>query len=80
MPKSIRFDAKLEENVDKAAQSLDMTHSEFIRDAVAKRCDEVLGTTLHQRLAGSIGVIDSGGGRAEKSGQAFRRALRAKKR
>ncbi len=72
MPKSIRLDPQLEENLDRASRSVEMTHSEFIRDAVAKRCEEVLGVSLYDRLAGSLGTIKSAGGRAKQSGQAFK--------
>ena len=80
MPKSIRLDKALEEKVDRAARELHLTHSAFIREALNHRCQEVLGETLHDRLAPGIGVYQSGGGRAEQTGKAFRAALRKKSR
>lgn len=75
MPKSIRLDPQLEDALDRATQMLDMTHSEFIREAVVKRCEEVLGQTLYDKLAQSVGVVRSSGGRARRTGAAFKQIL-----
>ena len=45
-----------------------------IRDALARRCEEVLGGSLAERLASVIGIVKSSGGRAARSGVAFREA------
>ena len=75
MPKSVRLEPQLEETLKRAARTLDMTHSEFIRDAVVRRCEQVIGVTLYDRLAGTLGTVRGGGGRARKTGAAFRRVL-----
>jgi hypothetical protein len=51
------------------------SQSAFIRDALARRCEEVLGATLAERLASVLGIVKSSGGRAARSGAAFREAL-----
>lgn len=80
MPKSIRFSRQLEESLDRASRTLQVTHSEFIREAVEKRCDEVLATTtLFDCLDGTLGTVNSAGGRAHSSGNSFRRVLRQKR-
>lgn len=75
MVKSVRLDADLEQKLERAAQAVAMSQSEFIRDAVARRCAEVLGTSLAERLAPVIGIIESDGGRASDTGGAFRSLL-----
>jgi hypothetical protein len=77
--KSVRFEAELEEKLRRAAAALEISQSEFIRDAVARRCNEVLTTSLYDEIAPLVGVIHSSGGRANDTGAAFR-ALLAKKR
>jgi hypothetical protein len=56
------------------------SESEFIREAVARRCDEVLGESLKDRLADVIGIVKGGGGRANRTGKAFVEALLRRKR
>ena len=77
--KSVRLAPELEDKLRKAASALDVSQSEFIRDAVARRCDEVLSGSLADEIAPLIGSIRGGGGRASHSGAAFR-ALVAKRR
>jgi hypothetical protein len=55
-----------------------MSQSEFIRDALTRRCDEILEPTLRDRLESIIGIVNSSGGRASRSGAAFRRVLAKK--
>jgi hypothetical protein len=52
-----------------------MSQSEFLRDALARRCDEILGDSLGERLAPVVGIVKSSGGRATHTGKAFRTAL-----
>ncbi len=73
--KSVRLDAELEAKLERAARALATSQSEFIREALARRCDEVLGGSLAERLAPVIGIVNSSGGRAARSGAAFREAL-----
>ena len=78
--KSVRLDAELAAKLERAASALATSQSQFIRDALARRCDEVLGTTLAERLACAIGMVKSSGGRAARSGAAFREALAGRRR
>jgi hypothetical protein len=78
--KSVRLDDNLEAKLERAARALAMTQSEFLRDALARRCDEVLGDSLQQRLAAVVGIVKSSGGRAAHSGTAFRAALSRRRR
>lgn len=79
MPKSIRLNRQLEEKLDRASSRMQLTHSEFIREAVAEKCDKVLGSTLADVLTGSLGLVHSQGGRAKETGRSFRRLLADKK-
>ena len=79
MAKSARLDPALAEELERAAKALGVSQSELIRDAIARRCREVLGETLADRIAPVVGAIHSGGGRARNSGAAFRRALASRK-
>ena len=78
--KSVRLDADLQAKLDRAARALATSQSEFIRDALARRCEEVLGASLAERLASVIGIVKSSGGRAARSGAAFRKALARRRR
>jgi predicted DNA-binding protein len=73
--KSVRLDPDLEARLKRAARALATSESSFIRDALARRCAEVLGGSLAERLAGVIGIVKSSGGRATRSGAAFRDVL-----
>ena len=79
MAKSVRFDRQLESRLEKAAKALGLTQSEFIREAIAERCDHALSPPLAESLAPFIGRVKSAGGRACHTGAAFRRALGKKK-
>ena len=78
--KSVRLDADLEVKLERAARAVGTTQSEFIRDALSRRCEEVLGGSLAERLAPVIGIVNSAGGRAARSGAAFRAALERRRR
>ena len=78
--KSVRLDDDLEAKLERAARALAISQSEFLRDALARRCDEVLGGSLGQRLAPVVGIVHSSGGRAAHSGAAFRAALARRRR
>ncbi len=75
MAKSVRFDLRLESHLERAAQALGISKSDLIREAVARRCKEVLGPSLAERLLPVIGCIKTSGGRARHTGAAFRRTL-----
>lgn len=78
MTKSVRFDPALEASLEQAARALGVSQSELIRDAVAKRCEEVLQPSLTERLGPVIGRIKTSGGRARDTGKAFRKLLAKK--
>jgi hypothetical protein len=73
--KSVRLDDSLEGKLERAARALGVSQSAFLRDALVRRCAEVLGDSLAERLSPVVGVIKSSGGRARHSGKAFREAL-----
>ena len=75
MAKSVRFDRELESLLEEAAQSLGVSQSKLIREAIAEKCREVLRPPLSQSLAPFIGRIKSKGGRARNSGVSFKRVL-----
>jgi len=76
--KSVRFDAELERMLGAAAELLGVSESEVIRHAVAAHCSEVLRSRLDVRLADYVGSVRGGGGRAEDTGGAFARLLKAR--
>ena len=78
--KSVRLEPKLQSRLERAARALSTTQSKFIRDALERRCDEVLGESLAERLAPVVGIVKSAGGRAAHTGKAFRKALARRKR
>jgi hypothetical protein len=78
--KSVRLDVDLKAKLERAARALNTSQSEFIRNALARRCAEVLGGTLAERLAPVIGIVNSSGGRAAQSGGAFRAVLARRRR
>ncbi len=73
--KSVRLDANLEAKLERAARATATSQSEFIRDALARRCDEVLAGSLADRLAPVVGIVRSSGGRASRTGAALREIL-----
>jgi predicted DNA-binding protein len=78
--KSVRLDSGLEGRLERAARALGKSQSEFIREAVARCCDEVLGQSLAQRLEPAIGVVQSSGGRASHTGRSFQQILKGRQR
>lgn len=78
MAKSVRLDSRSASQLEQAAQALGISQSDLIREALAKRCGEVLAPSLVERLAPVLGCIKTSGGRARRTGVAFRRALARK--
>jgi len=74
--KSVRFGDDLDRQLHAAAQLLGVADSELIREAVAARCREVLGSRLDVRLGDYVGGISGGGGRAAATGRNFADLLR----
>ncbi len=62
--KSVRIDGDLRDRLARAARALAISESEFVREAVVRRCNEVLANSLAERLASVIGIAKSAGGRA----------------
>lgn len=75
--RSVRLGRELESRLEEAAQITGEPVSEIIREAVRRRCDEVLGGRLDRRLADVIGIV-SVGGNSRKSGRAFTSLLHQK--
>lgn len=76
---SVRLDETLEAKLKRAARALNVSPSEFIRDALVRRCEEVLVPSLAERLEPAIGVVQTSGGRAGRTGASFRRVLTGKR-
>jgi predicted transcriptional regulator len=78
MPKSFRIDPSLERRLQEVAEREAVPVSAVVREAIARHCDEVLGTDLRASLADVIGAVQSEGGRARRTGRAFADALAAR--
>jgi len=61
--------------VQRAAAVKGESVSEFIRHAAAERAKETLTQRPSEEFADVVGVINGGGGRARRSGEAFTRSL-----
>lgn len=73
--RSLRLDPELDRRVQRAAALAGESVSEFIRHAAARRAEETLAEHGSQRFADVIGIVHGGGGRARRSGAAFKDAL-----
>jgi len=80
MPKSFRIDPGLERRLLEVAEREAVPVSAVVREAIARHCDEVLGKDLRASLADVIGAVQSDGGRARRTGRAFKGALTARAR
>jgi predicted DNA-binding protein len=76
MPSSVRLGRDLEIRLRQVAEVEGVTVSELVRRAVAAYVEEVARDSLRLRLSDVLGVVRSSGGRARRTGEAFRRALR----
>jgi len=68
--RSVRLDEQLEARLEEAARVTGEPVSQIIRDAVRRRCDEVLGGRLDRRLSDVIGTV-SAGGSSRRTGKVF---------
>lgn len=59
--KSVRLGAALAERLKRAAALAGVSESTLIREAVAARCDKVLGTSLYEQAKPFLGVVQGGG-------------------
>jgi len=57
MPRSFRLDAELERRLREAAEKEGIAASAFIRDAISRRCDEVLERSLLDDLKDEIAIV-----------------------
>jgi predicted DNA-binding protein len=76
MPSSVRLGRDLEIRLRQVAEAEGVRVSELVRRAVAAYVEEVARDSLRLRLSDVLGVVKSSGGRARRTGEAFRRALR----
>jgi predicted transcriptional regulator len=79
MAKSFRLDPDLERRLEQAAAREGVPASALIRDAVRRRCDEVLGGTLLNELGEIVGAIDVGSNRSRRTGEAFAELLQKRR-
>ncbi len=75
MPTSVRLDPGLTARLRKLAKTEGVPLSELLRRAAARYCNELANASLDLRLADVVGIVRSTGGRARRSGDAFRKAL-----
>lgn len=75
MPTSVRLTQDLEARLRGIAGSEGVPLSEVVRRAVRRYVDEA-GRSLRVRVADAIGAVESGGGRARRTGEAFKRVVR----
>ncbi len=73
--RSLRLDQELDDKVQRAAEISGQSVSEFIRRAAEDRADETLMSQPAGRFADVAGVVHGGGGRAQRSGEAFSAGL-----
>jgi Protein of unknown function (DUF1778) len=73
--RSLRLDPELDEKVQRAAAVKGESVSEFIRHAAEKSADETLMVSSSNRFADVTGMVHGGGGRARRSGEAFKESL-----
>ena len=79
MSKSVRFSHEQETLLEQAARALGVSQSKLIRQAIDEKCRDILRPPLSESLAPFLGRIKSSGGRARKTGAAFKRALQGKR-
>lgn len=75
--RSVRLDEELEARLEEAARVTGEPVSAIIREAVRRRCDEVLGGRLDRQLADVIGAVAAGGS-SRRTGKAFAELLAAR--
>jgi len=73
--RSLRLEPGLDEKVRRAAAVKGESVSEFLRRAAAERAEETLAGSPSERFADVAGVVHGGGGRARRTGAAFKESL-----
>lgn len=74
----MRLEPELDDKVRRAAARRGETVSEFLRHAAEACADETLKESPIDRFADVTGAVHGGGGRASRTGEAFRKALARK--
>lgn len=74
--KSLRIDPETEEQLEIAAKTRGVSESEFIRQAIRKEAQVVVGETLEARIGDVVGTVRSKGGRARDSHAHFSKLVR----
>lgn len=74
--KSVRLDTEIEKQLERAAEISGVSESEFIREAIRRQADQILGQSLETRLADVVGTVRSEGGRARRAHDRFRETLK----
>lgn len=73
---TVRLDRRLRERLRRTALATAQTESELIREALARRCDEVLAGRRDDPLADLIGAVrGDGSGYSRRTSAAFGDAL-----
>jgi hypothetical protein len=78
--RTLRIDPQLDARLRRAAEITGTSVSGFIRRAAADRADEVLDDRPSEVLSDVLGSIHGGGGRARRTGDAFRDVLTERRR
>src|SRR5438046_10233287 len=79
VPSSFRIDPHLAWRLREVAARQAVPVSAVVREAITRYCDAVLAADARARLADVIGVLQSEGGRAPRTGRAFKDALAARR-
>ena len=79
MPRSFRIDSRLERRLQEVAERRALPVSAVVREAIARHCDDILGHDPVAALANVIGAVESNGGRARRTGRAYKDALAARR-
>lgn len=78
--RSVRLDETLESRLEEAARISGQPVSNIIRQAIEERCEKILGQRLVHRLQDVTGIVRSSGGRARRTGVAFKKTLLQRRR
>ncbi len=73
--RSVRLDEETERRLEEASRTSGMHASEIIRTGIRKECDEILKTSLKDRLSYFIGAVAVDGADARDSGREFSKSL-----
>ena len=77
--RSVRLSEAMESRLEEAARVSGQPVSSIIRQAIEQRCEQILGKRLAHRLSDIAGTVRSKGGRARRTGDAFRKVVRRRR-